>query len=64
MNEPGFLLELGVLGATLGMALVALGVISGPLFYPGVIVVTAGLLLTALAGIWYVLPRKEHVQSA
>jgi len=64
MNEPGLMLEAGVALATLGMVLVALGVIMGPLFYPGVLLVTAGLLLAAVAGIRYVLPRKRHVQSA
>jgi hypothetical protein len=62
MKEPGFLLEAGVAGATLGMALIALGVIISPFLYPGLLVVTAGLLASAVAGIWYVVPRKDHVQ--
>ncbi len=64
MKEPGLLLELGVGSATIGMALVALCVIVSPLFFPGLFVLTAGLLLGGAAGILYVLPRAQHGQHS
>ncbi|MGH7471053.1 MAG: hypothetical protein ACRENP_24145 [Longimicrobiales bacterium] len=56
MKPSGLLLEAGLTLAALGMMLVVLGVIAGPFFYPGLFVLTAGLLLAATAGVLYVLP--------
>ncbi|MGH7459866.1 MAG: hypothetical protein ACREMA_02410 [Longimicrobiales bacterium] len=57
--EPGLLLELGVAVATLGMALVVIGVIAGALLYPGLLLLIAGLLLTGVAGILYTTVRAD-----
>jgi hypothetical protein len=63
MKQPGLLLEVGVAVAVLGMVLVVLGVIIAPLFFPGIFVLTAGLLLTAAAGVLYVIPRDRHARN-
>ena len=59
MKQPGLLLQTGLLVAVLGMTLVVLGVIVGPLFYPGVFVLMAGQLLCAWAGIIYTLSADD-----
>lgn len=56
--EPDLLLESAIAVVTLGMVLIAIGVISGPFFYPGLFVLIAGFLLTITAGVLYTLPRS------
>ena len=52
MREPLTLLQIALLIATLGMALIALGTIYGSLFMPGTIILAIGLLAAAAAGLW------------
>jgi hypothetical protein len=52
MKDPMFVLQLALLIATLGMALVVLGTTYGALFMPGTIVLAIGLFGAAAAGLW------------
>ena len=62
--EPGLPLESGIAAITLGMVLIAIGVISGPFFYPGLFVLIAGFLITITAGVLYALPRSADGAKA
>jgi hypothetical protein len=56
---PRILLVAGLSLMTLGMALVAVGVLSASLFYPGVYLILAGTLAVAGAGAWFVMRPPE-----
>ncbi len=56
----GIILLSGLALATLGMILVVLGVISGGLFLPGVVLLLIGLLVCAGAGIFGVVRNNER----
>ena len=62
--EPGLLLEGGVAVITLGMVLIAIGVMSGPFFYPGLFVLIIGFLFISAAGVLYTLPRSADGTKA
>ena len=49
---PIFLLYIGLAVTTLGMILVVLGVMSGALFLPGVVLLLIGQLIVAAAGVF------------
>jgi hypothetical protein len=57
--SPRILLVAGLSLVTLGMALVAIGVLSASLFYPGVYLILAGTLGIAGAGVWFVARPPE-----
>jgi hypothetical protein len=54
------LLQGGLALALLGLILVVLGVLSGGLFLPGVVVLLIGLLVTAGAGVFALFRPHEH----
>lgn len=54
MRDPITVLQIALLIATLGMALVVLGTIYGSLFMPGTILLALGLLAAAGTGLWRV----------
>ena len=56
---PDVLLLIGLALATLGMILVVLGVLSGGLFLPGVVVLLLGLLVCAGAGLFATFRNNE-----
>ena len=58
MKDPIVVLQLSLLIATLGMALIVLGTIYGALFSPGTILLAIGLLATAAASIWHMATRE------
>jgi hypothetical protein len=63
MVEAGIIMRAGVAVAVFGMALIVLGVISGGLFYPGLFVLTAGLVGVAVAGMLYVIRPARQTGS-
>jgi hypothetical protein len=54
MVGAGIILRAGVGVTVMGMTLIVLGVIYGPLFFPGLFVLTLGLVGVAVAGLLYV----------
>ena len=52
MKDPIVVLQVALLVATLGMALIVLGTIYGALFMPGTIILAIGLFGAAAAGLW------------
>jgi hypothetical protein len=56
--QPELIALTGVAAAVLGMVLIVLGVISGALFTPGVVVLLIGSLALAAAGILMVAKRN------
>lgn len=57
MKEPGLYLQAALGVAVIGMALIVFGVVHGALFYPGLFVLTAGLIGAAIAGLLFLLRR-------
>lgn len=49
----------GLALSTLGMAIAFVGILSPGLFYPGIYLIAAGLLVVAIAGVLYV-TGPEH----
>lgn len=57
MKDPVVVLQLALLIATIGMALIVLGTIYGALFMPGTIMLAIGLFGTAGAALWRTFTR-------
>ena len=55
MKQPGLILEVSLFVAVLGMVLIVLGVVHGAVFFPGVFVLTAGLLAAGAAAVLYLI---------
>ena len=59
-REPGLQLQIGIALITLGMVLIAIGVIAGAFFIPGLYVLMAGFLATVLAGVLYAFTARPQ----
>ncbi|HEX6559107.1 MAG TPA: hypothetical protein VF021_06575 [Longimicrobiales bacterium] len=58
MNKDTVLLA-GLAIVTVGMAILIIGVISPALFYPGVYLIAAGMLVTAIAGVLHIMGSER-----
>jgi hypothetical protein len=59
MKEPGLYLQAALGLAAVGMALIVFGVVHSALFFPGLFVLTAGLIGAAAAGVLFLFRRGE-----